>query len=81
MAKTGFNWEHLVIENGYGEQRFLCRGEWAGDTYFYFDPSGLAYEKYPTIEGSPETFEQLSCGDRWTLCEGFFLNEEKAQVV
>jgi len=74
-------WEHLVIENGYGEQRFLCAGEWGGDTYFYFDVDGGAFVKYPTAAGEPETFEQISSGDRWSLCEGFHLNTISGESV
>lgn len=74
-------WEHIVIENAYGEQRFISRGMWVGKTYFYVDVQGLTYERYPTLEGSPETFEQLSCGDRWTMCEGYFLNSISGELA
>lgn len=73
-------WQHIVIENAYNEQRFLIRSEWAGDTYFYFDVAGLAYEKYPTQVNSPETFEQVSSGDRWSMCEGYYVNYSESEV-
>lgn len=78
---TRTTWEHIVIENGYGEQRFLCRGIWAGDTYFYVDRSGLTYERYPSTDGETETFEQLSSGDRWTMCNGYYLNSISGELA
>ena len=65
-------WEHIVIERPGREQRFLCRGIWAGDSYFYVDAAGLTYERHP--QGALETFEELVTGDRWTMCAGFELN-------
>jgi hypothetical protein len=65
-------WEHIVIEAPGREQRFLCRGAWAGDTYFYFDTSGLVYERRP--QGALETFEELGTGYVWMMCAGFELN-------
>ncbi len=65
-------WEHIVIERPGREQRFICRGIWAGDTYFYVDAAGYTYERHP--QGALETFEELGTGDRWTMCAGYALN-------
>lgn len=65
-------WEHIVIEAPGREQCFLCRGAWAGDTYFYFDTSGWAYERRP--QGALETFEEVATGYVWMMCSGFELN-------
>jgi hypothetical protein len=65
-------WEHIVIESPGREQRFICRGIWAGDMYFYVDTSGLTYERKPF--GALEIFEQLTTGDHWTMCAGYELN-------
>lgn len=65
-------WEHIVIDAPGREQRFICRGAWAGETYFYFDTSGISYERHP--QGALETFEELGTGYVWIMCPGYELN-------
>jgi hypothetical protein len=58
--------QDVHIVNGYGERRTLVSAKWAGDTLFFFDMSGLSYQKYGEVADESETFEQISSGDRWT---------------